>query len=238
MPSTQRDPDEQVPLIERRPVKWDAVAAIIASLVGFLALLVAGYTAYVQRYTAQIQNKQVQAQVWPHLHIAQSTFPPSIYVVNQGVGPAIIRSVEVLVDGKPQPDWDHVFAAIGMRGDINTQGPAMGGYVLTPGHVANWLNFEFTRDQYQSFLDAIKAAPTGNILSKSPLREMSYEVFEGRQRVLFRQFLAGAKRSRLQVRICYCSTLGDCRLATWAVGQRERQTQECKAVPVADQIRQ
>lgn len=222
----------------RREIRWDAVAAIIASLIGFLALIVAGYTAYVQRYTANIQMKQVQAQVWPHLHIAQSTFPPSIYVENQGMGPAIVRSVEVLVGGKPQLDWDHVFAAVGMHGDINDQGSAIGGDVLAPGRKETWLNFEFTRDQYQSFLDAIKAASSGDARPTSSAPEMSYELFEGKQRMLFRQFLDGAKRSRLQVRICYCSTLGDCKLATWAFGLREQQTKECKAVPKADQFRE
>lgn len=32
--------------------------------------------------------------------------------VNAGVGPATIRSVEVLVDGKAEPDWIHVFKAV------------------------------------------------------------------------------------------------------------------------------
>jgi hypothetical protein len=237
MTSPQPDPDKQAPPTERRPVQWDALAAIIASLVGFLALLVAGYTAYIARYTAEIQNKQVQAQVWPHLHVGPSTFPPSIYVENQGTGPAIVRSVEVLINGMPQPDWDHVFAAVGMHGDINTQGPTMSGYVLTAGRMVNWLNFGFTRDQYQSFVDALEVTPSGNAQPTTSV-PASYEVFEGRQRVLFRQFLNDAKRSRFQARICYCSTLGECRLAVWTVGLRAQQTQACKAVPETNQFRQ
>ena len=225
------NPDEKVSVATERRIRWDALAAIIAALIGLLALCVSGYTAYIQR-------QQVSAQVWPHLRIGSSTFPPSIYVMNQGVGPAIVHSVEVLVDGKPQPDWEHVFAAVGMHGDINTQGPAMGGYVLTPGQVVNWVNFEFTRDQYQSFLDAIKAAPVGSAQPTPSAPEISYELFEGKQRVLFRKFMDGAQRTQLQVRICYCSTLGDCKLATWAADLREQQTQACKAVPKADQIRQ
>jgi hypothetical protein len=225
------NPHESVSQTTNRRIRWDALAAIIAALIGLLALCVSGYTAYIQR-------QQVSAQVWPHLHIAQSTFPPEIYVENQGVGPAIVRNVEVLVGGKPQPDWDHVFAAVGMHGDINTQGPAMGGYVLTPGQVTNWVDFGFTRDQYQAFLDAIKAAPAGSAQPVPHAPEMSYELFEGNQRVLFRQFMDGAQRTQLQIRICYCSTLGDCKLATWAADLRERHTQACKAVPKADQFRQ
>lgn len=230
MPESPIPPDESQMTGAQPGVRWDALAAIIASLVGLLALIVAGYTAYIQR-------QQVRAQVWPHLDIGQSTFPPSIYVVNQGVGPAIVRSVEVLVDGKPQPDWDHVFAAEGMKGEIDTQGPAINGNVLAPGSMKSWVNFEFTRDQYQSFVNASKAAPTDDALSKSALPETSYELFAGRQTLLFRQFLDGAKRTQLQVRICYCSTLEDCKLATWTIGQHAQQTQQCNAVPKADQFR-
>lgn len=99
----------------RRPIQWDALAAIIASLVGFLALLVAGYTAYVERYTAEIQEKQVQAQVWPWLAAGNNDNESSIEVTNKGVGPAIIRSAQVFVDGKPQPDWQHVLMALGIH---------------------------------------------------------------------------------------------------------------------------
>jgi hypothetical protein len=215
----------------KRGIRWDAVAAIIASLVGLLALIVAAYTAYIQR-------QQVRAQVWPHLHIAQSAFPPSIGIENQGTGPAIVRSVEVLVDGKPQPDWDHVFAAIGMHGDINTQGPSIGGYVFAPSRVVNWLNFEFTHEQYRSLMSALEAESPGNARPVSSAPGMDYESLAGKQRVLFRQFLDDAKRSRFQIRICYCSTLGDCRLATWVVGQRKEQVQECEAIPQADEFRE
>jgi hypothetical protein len=231
VPDSLPGPEQRVAAPAERGVRLDALAAIIASLVGLLALIVAGYTAYIQR-------QQVRAQVWPHLHIGQSTFPPSIFVENQGVGPAIVKSVEVLVDGKPQSDWDHVFAAVGMHGDINTQGPSMGGYVLTPGHMASWLNFEFTREQYQSFADALKVMASDNSGQTSSALETDYGSFEGKQRVLFNQFLDAAKRSRLQVRICYCSSLGDCELITWAVGLREERTQECNAVTEAEQFRQ
>src|SRR3569833_993373 len=45
---------------------WDALAAVIASFIGLLALAVSGYTAYVQR-------EQLRAQVWPRLEIDYSS---------------------------------------------------------------------------------------------------------------------------------------------------------------------
>lgn len=110
---TEDHHDQNLPTGTQRPaIRWDA-AAIIASMIGFLALLVAGYTAYVQRYTARIQLQQVSAQVWTRLFFASSEAERSFAVVNKGVGPASIESVRVYVDGKAQPDWSHVFAALG-----------------------------------------------------------------------------------------------------------------------------
>ncbi|HET8898762.1 MAG TPA: hypothetical protein VFN09_08345 [Rhodanobacteraceae bacterium] len=95
-----------------RGISWDALAAIIASLVGFLALLVAGYTAYIERYTADIQTKQVQAQVWPYLISGNNGLTHALEVANKGVGPAIVRSVRVQVDGKPQADWGQLLSSL------------------------------------------------------------------------------------------------------------------------------
>jgi hypothetical protein len=47
---------EAAPVGKRRR-DWDAFAAVIASFIGFLALAVSAYTAYVQR-------QQLRAQVW------------------------------------------------------------------------------------------------------------------------------------------------------------------------------
>jgi hypothetical protein len=87
--------------------KWDGVAALIAALIGVLALFVSGYTAYVQR-------QQVRAQVWPYLLAANYDPEFSIKVLNKGVGPAIVRSMQVWVDGQPQRDWKHVMAVLGL----------------------------------------------------------------------------------------------------------------------------
>src|SRR3954467_8259149 len=86
---------------------WDGVAAVIAAFVGLLALCVSGYTAYLQR-------QQVRAQVWPYLESGISSSKRSVTLFNKGVGPAIIGSVHVLVDGKPQRNWPAVFRALGL----------------------------------------------------------------------------------------------------------------------------
>ena len=113
MSMSPSDSDEPAPVL-RREIRWDAIAAIIASLVGFLALLVAGYTAYIARYTATVQMEQVRAQVWPWLEAGNNDNTNAIEVYNKGVGPAIVRSAQVWVDGKSQTDWNHVLDALGV----------------------------------------------------------------------------------------------------------------------------
>jgi hypothetical protein len=72
---------------------------VIATIVGFLALCVSGYTAYMQR-------QQVRAAVWPILEFDSSNGPTiHLTVANKGVGPAIIRHVIVKVDDQPVRNW-------------------------------------------------------------------------------------------------------------------------------------
>lgn len=106
--------DESLPQATRdalakpfRRRQWDGIAAIIAVLVGLLALCVSAYTAWLQR-------EQVRAQVWPYLLLMNYDNERSLSVLNKGVGPAIIRGAIVRVDGKPQPDWSHVLDALGI----------------------------------------------------------------------------------------------------------------------------
>src|SRR6266550_7472753 len=87
----------------RRASRYDAV---IATFVGFLALCVAGYTAYMLR-------QQVRAAVWPILEFDSSNGPNIHFTVsNKGVGPAIIRHVIINVDGQPMKNWDEVLAKL------------------------------------------------------------------------------------------------------------------------------
>lgn len=156
MTEANHDPNPSTPAkTERRQVKWDAIAAIIASLIGFLALLVGGYTAWIQRYTANIQLEQVRAQVWPWLVAGNNDNERSVEVLNKGVGPAIVRNAQVFVDGKPQPDWQHVLKALGIvphRYSQSTLNPN----VMEPGEKVPVIQFT-DEDEYQQFKAAAVA---------------------------------------------------------------------------------
>lgn len=79
--------------------------AVIATLVGFSALCVSGYTAYMQR-------QQVRGAVWPILQFDSSNGPIRFTLANKGVGPAIIQHVLVKVDDQPVKNWAEVLEKI------------------------------------------------------------------------------------------------------------------------------
>ncbi len=108
MSETPHSQDEPQSESAKRRIRWDAAAAIIASLVGLLALIVAGYTAHIQR-------QQVRAQVWPYLIGGISGHKNELVWINKGVGPAIVRDVEITIDGKPQGDWAPLMRTLGLR---------------------------------------------------------------------------------------------------------------------------
>jgi hypothetical protein len=125
--------------------RWDAVAAIVAALIGFLALIVSGYTAFVQR-------QQVRAQVWPYLILTNYDTDRSLNVFNKGVGPAILRTARVRVDGKPQLDWEHVLDALGVPKPRKHYISTIHGNVLSANERAAIIRFE-DEAAYRAFRD-------------------------------------------------------------------------------------
>jgi len=161
----QRPPETNSETIEHvlRRRSWDGVAAIIAACVGLLALCVSGYTAYLQR-------QQVRAQVWPYLEPGMSSSKREITMFNKGVGPAIIRNVQVLVDGKPQGNWKAVFAALGLNYDHHIPYSTLNGIVISGNDHIEQLAFP-TSEDFNLFAHQV---------------------------------------SRIEMKVCYCSSLDEC----------------------------
>lgn len=91
----------------RRRRDWNGVSAVIAALIGLLALLVSGYTAW-------LQQQQVRAQVWPRLQLMSSGSLQEVLVMNKGVGPALVRSVRVTIDGAVVRNWKELEKILGV----------------------------------------------------------------------------------------------------------------------------
>ena len=164
MPESPPKPNEPTPATMGSRIRWDALAAIIAALIGLLALCVSGYTAYIQR-------QQVRAQVWPYLGWEYSSVFHHYTWTNEGVGPAIVKSVQVLVDGKPQQDWKSVRHTLQIPPFPFNQS-TLNREVLSPGQTLKWIVFKQETD-YENFSRAVDQA-------------------------------------KVEFKVCYCSTLGDC----------------------------
>ena len=101
--------------------------AIIATLVGFCALCVSGYTAYMQR-------QQVRAAVWPILQFNSSNAPDIHFTLaNHGVGPAIIQHVVVKVDDQLVRNWHEALNLLLGPGEHHGSESDMNGSVLAAG---------------------------------------------------------------------------------------------------------
>jgi len=89
--------------------RWDAdlVTSIVAVIIGVFAV-------GTSLYTALIMREQLRAQVWPAVEIASADVTGfKVLVINNGVGPAIIKRVQIFAAGKPMHSWAEVFAQFG-----------------------------------------------------------------------------------------------------------------------------
>ncbi len=103
------------------------IETAIATGIGLLALAVSAYTAYVQR-------EQVRAQVWPILEISSGNEPEvRLWIANKGVGPALIKSARVTIDGKPARNWHDLLVALYGQGSYNFSQDQIGGRALSAG---------------------------------------------------------------------------------------------------------
>lgn len=88
----------------REPETFIAIAALVVSV----SAVVVGI------YEASLQRAHDRAEVWPHVEI--STFisgnGASVGLQNNGIGPAVIKSIVVTVDGRPRRDWPDVVQAL------------------------------------------------------------------------------------------------------------------------------
>jgi hypothetical protein len=112
---------------------WNALAAVIAALIGLLALCVSGYTAWIQR-------QQVRAEVWPYLQTGISPSQRQMNLSNKGVGPATVKRVKLFVDGKALHTWPQVFDALGLHDLRNTPASTINGIVISPDESIQQVN--------------------------------------------------------------------------------------------------
>lgn len=80
-------------------------------VIGLLAVVINIITVTVYIQQAKIMRQQLHASVWPHLECLPSYNESGFYleIENTGVGPAIIKGVEMKILGRPVASLDSVF---------------------------------------------------------------------------------------------------------------------------------
>jgi hypothetical protein len=100
----------------------------LAQLSGALALVLSIVALGISAYQTRVMQSQARASVWPYLAIGASYFDVGedagfrLKVFNHGVGPALMKSVRMAVDGKPVVTWDgYLQATVGHSRDETRQ---------------------------------------------------------------------------------------------------------------------
>jgi hypothetical protein len=111
-----------------RLAEWGSVAAI-----GISAFALA-----IGVYQTRLMQAQARASVWPYVKIGLSYTDSGdspgfdIHVENNGVGPAVVKSVRVSLDDKPLHGWYDAFPTLMGHGEARAKLEGLGGVVIPP----------------------------------------------------------------------------------------------------------
>jgi hypothetical protein len=96
----------------REPETFIALTALVVSLSAVAVAI----------YEAALQRAHDRAEVWPRVELATITTSSGAEVVleNTGIGPAVIKTVAITVDGKPASNWGSVLHALLDRDPLHT----------------------------------------------------------------------------------------------------------------------
>lgn len=90
--------------------------------IAIAALLISALTAGALVYQTRVIADQYAATIWPYLSL-NGTFSyngGSLNLENDGLGPALIESAQLSVDGKIVPTWNDYFAVLLTQPEIRT----------------------------------------------------------------------------------------------------------------------
>jgi len=100
------------------------------------ALLLSAIAATAAVYQTHVIAEENSASVWPYISFEFDSAPKHITLsmLNNGLGPALIRSAQVYLDGKPIDSWSSAFARLsGNRHVYGAFSTISGEAVLRPG---------------------------------------------------------------------------------------------------------
>ncbi|MET0231860.1 MAG: hypothetical protein ABW186_13080 [Rhodanobacteraceae bacterium] len=115
-----------------------ARSTLFPNLTSLLALAVSIFALAIGAWQTRLMQGQARASVWPHLSIGytyNSRTDENGFVWNvdnNGVGPALVQTVRVTLDGKPMKTWKDVLKALGFTGEMRVSTTTFSGDVIPP----------------------------------------------------------------------------------------------------------
>jgi hypothetical protein len=85
------------------------------SVIAICALLISAITGAAIVYQTQIIRSQYAATIWPYLSVDTNIIDPrhlEVIVTNDGLGPALMRSAQLFVDGRHVLSWENFTSVI------------------------------------------------------------------------------------------------------------------------------
>jgi hypothetical protein len=109
--------------------------------IALCALLVSSVAAGASAYQTYVINQQYQASIWPYLGFSLASSPKrvALTVHNYGLGPSLIRTFDVRLNGKPVPTFNEAIAPYmnPHKGDADTNVSTLGdGSIISAGETA------------------------------------------------------------------------------------------------------
>jgi hypothetical protein len=115
----------------------------ILSVVGVFIAVVALYAALTE---SEAVRRQTAAAVWPFVQVSVADYDSgedagfTLSFTNADVGPALVRTLRLVVDGEPMRDWVHVVAHLGGTVDEHVGRNSIGNRVLSPGQKVDMIS--------------------------------------------------------------------------------------------------
>jgi hypothetical protein len=177
-------------------------------MIAVCALLISSLTCVATFFQTRVIANQLSASVWPYLSYTTTydSNTVTLTVDNDGLGPALIRSASLTVDGRRMASWEAANKALGKIPGVTSAGASFTS--LGPGSVVR------AGASHGMVRLGLRLAPKADPTAVLTL--------------LHRWFA-----ERVAITVCYCSTLGNCWLVSSTTHQQPAEVGHC---PEASEI--
>jgi len=131
-PEPEPEPEEKKPVAVSESTRRSQRAQLGSIIAVVLSVIALGLNLYQTR----LLQVQARASVWPHLaigfsyHTLEEKPGFTVTVDNNGVGPAIVKSVRVTFDGQPLRTWPELFGKLLEHGTVSSAIVGIAGEVI------------------------------------------------------------------------------------------------------------